>query len=61
MKDYREDVALWMMSRGYATGHGDTLDDLLSELVLQVWHKSRSPLYCYDPKTGEISLVNQQN
>ncbi|MGW1422737.1 hypothetical protein ACWAT4_21785 [Bradyrhizobium manausense] len=28
-------VAWWMMQRGYATGHGDTLDDLLSELVHQ--------------------------
>ena len=26
-------VALWMIEQGYATGHGDTLDDLLSELA----------------------------
>ena len=26
-------VALWMLEQGYATGHGDTLDDLLSELA----------------------------
>jgi hypothetical protein len=30
------DVALWMMGHGYVTGHGDTLDDLLGELVHQV-------------------------
>ena len=24
----REKVAQWMISRGYATGHGDTIDDL---------------------------------
>jgi hypothetical protein len=28
-------VALWMMGHGYATGHGNTLDDLLSELTAQ--------------------------
>jgi hypothetical protein len=25
-------VALWMSSRGYATGHGDTVEDMLVEL-----------------------------
>lgn len=29
-------VAIWMTRQGYATGHGDTLDDLLSELVAHV-------------------------
>ena len=32
----REKVAAWMMQRGYATGHGDTIDDLLSELDWQI-------------------------
>ena len=31
-----EQVALWMIREGYATGHGDTLADLLGELVHQV-------------------------
>lgn len=31
-----EVVALWMIREGYATGHGDTLSDLLGELVHQV-------------------------
>lgn len=35
----REKVAQWMMQRGYATGHGDTLDDLLSELDWQFVEK----------------------
>lgn len=30
------DVARWMMSRGYATGHGDTTEDMLDELEAQV-------------------------
>ena len=31
----REAVAAWMIEQGFATGHGDTLDDLLWELVAQ--------------------------
>ena len=31
----REAVARWMIEHGYATGHGDTLDDLLTELAPQ--------------------------
>jgi hypothetical protein len=30
------DVAVWMLLHGYVTGHGDTLDDLLTELVAGV-------------------------
>jgi hypothetical protein len=37
----REAVARWMIENGYATGHGDTLDDLLRELIGQVIEKSR--------------------
>lgn len=32
----REKVAAWMIQRGYATGHGDTTEDLLSELDWQI-------------------------
>ena len=32
----REKVAKWMISRGYATGHGDTIEDLLRELDWQI-------------------------
>ena len=28
-------VALWMMGHGYATGHGDTIQDMLDELEIQ--------------------------
>lgn len=30
------EVAIWMMKNGYVTGHGDTLNDLLTELVISV-------------------------
>ena len=36
VKREREKVAQWMMQRGYATGHGDTTEDLLAELDWQV-------------------------
>ena len=32
----REKVAAWMLQRSYATGHGDTIEDLLVELEWQV-------------------------
>jgi len=32
----REKVAAWMIQRSYATGHGDTIEDLLKELEWQI-------------------------
>ena len=32
----RNKIAAWMMAKGYATGHGDTVEDLLNELEWQV-------------------------
>jgi hypothetical protein len=32
----RNKLAAWMMSRGYATGHGDTTEDLLDELGMEI-------------------------
>jgi hypothetical protein len=34
--DLAERLALWMISHSYATGHGDTIEDLLGELEGQV-------------------------
>ena len=36
LKTEREKVAQWMILRGYATGHGDTIEDLLQELEWQI-------------------------
>jgi hypothetical protein len=36
----REAIAAWMGERGYATGHGDTIEDLLIELESQVRERS---------------------
>jgi hypothetical protein len=35
----REKVAHWMRSMGYATGHGDTVEDLLDHLGTQITKK----------------------
>lgn len=35
-KDPTEIVAAWMIKNGFATGHGDTLKALLSELEWQI-------------------------
>ena len=32
----KEKVAQWMIRSGYATGHGDTVEDLLKELEWQI-------------------------
>ena len=37
----RENVAKWIIERGYATGHGDTIEDLLKELEWQVAERER--------------------
>jgi hypothetical protein len=37
----REKVATWMMQCGYATGHGDTIEDLLKELDWQAKERER--------------------
>lgn len=37
-------VAAWMMERGYATGHGDTVADLLGELEGQARARGRDYL-----------------
>ena len=40
--DEREKVAKWMVGQGYATGHGDTIEDLLQELEWQVAERERN-------------------
>jgi len=40
-KHEREKVARWMMERGYATGHGDTIQDLIKEVEWQVAERER--------------------
>ena len=37
----RNKVAQWMIKRSYATGHGDSVEDLLKELEWQVKEEER--------------------
>ena len=37
----REKLAAWMMRQGYATGHGDSTEDLLKELEWQIEERIR--------------------
>lgn len=34
-------IVRWMMNRGYATGHGDSITDLLNELDWQAQERGR--------------------
>ena len=36
LAEARESVAQWMIAQGFATGHGDTIKDLLGEITWQV-------------------------
>jgi hypothetical protein len=36
VKAEREKVAQWMISHGFATGHGETIEELLRELAWQI-------------------------
>ena len=38
----RNKLATWMMAKGYATGHGDSVADLLKELEWQVREQERN-------------------
>ena len=39
-----ETVAKWMIDRSYATGHGDTIEDLLKELEWQIRQSEREAI-----------------
>lgn len=44
-------LSSWMISQGYATGHGDTIEDLLGELAGQINDER------YKPKTEEVKAA----
>lgn len=46
----RNKLAAWMMQRGYATGHGDTMEQLLEELGLEI--EDRIDAICTDKPTN---------
>lgn len=57
---FREQLAIWMGEHGFATGHGDTLDDLLGELSWQV-RELRERLFAGDyPKLALMAAAHCQ-
>ena len=40
--DERNKLAAWMIAQGYATGHGDTIEQLLEELRWQVEERGQN-------------------
>ena len=60
----RNKVAQWMIDRSYATGHGDTVDDLLNELEWQVKEQEREACakvaerYEPDEKTSYVTYAS---
>lgn len=58
MSTAREALAAWMTANGYATGHGDTVEDLLRELDWQ--HRERVNGWrdiASAPKDGSVCLL----
>ena len=45
MTKEREVVANWIMNKGFATGHGDSIVDMLDELEWQVAEKERERIF----------------
>lgn len=45
-KQEREYIASWMTKHGYATGHGDTTKDLLSELIAEIEDRLENSKHC---------------
>ena len=49
-------VAQWMIQRSYATGHGDTTEDLLKELEWQVAEREREAILKQADSLGWVSV-----
>jgi len=47
----KEKVAQWMIERGFATGHGDSIEDLLKEIEWQIESRTKQA-YCDGLESG---------
>jgi len=61
-KDEREVVANWIMDRGFATGHGDSIVDLLDHLEWQIAEREREACakVCEEFNFGQAPMMIQQ-
>ncbi len=55
----RETVAEWMIERGYATGHGDTVEDLLKELEWQIREREREACALIADKRTAVRIAQK--
>ena len=63
----REKVAQWMTRLGYATGHGETIEDLLKELEWQIEDRIRNlirarpakPLRLFNLQVGDTFVLRR--
>jgi hypothetical protein len=57
----REKVAQWMMTKGYATGHGDSIEDLMKELEWQIRESEREACakVCEDRERANLYGVKE--
>ena len=53
----RESVANWLMKKGFATGHGDSIVDMLDELEWQVAEREREAC----AKIAENRMLDDKN
>ena len=60
-QEEREKVAAWMMERGYATGHGNTIEELLKELEWQIREREREACakVCDNRITNEAGMQRE--
>jgi len=55
----RNKLAAWMIAKGYATGHGDTTEQLLEELRWQVRESEREAcLSCIKPNATPMEVAS---
>ena len=58
----REKLAAWMIERGYATGHGDSIEKLLEELEWQIEERiSNEREACAKLCEAVIAIVNDNS
>ena len=55
----REKLASWMISNGFSTGHGDSIEDLLEELTFEI--KERITLRVLDEQNRCARLCEEKH
>ena len=56
----RESLARWMLENSFATGHGDTISDLLSELKFQLEEQKARAHEIREALSGILDLISQE-